>query len=91
MGGWVDKLVDWMTYYTDNLTDRKCFKFYILKIYIKDYFWKYPNIPKFIQLLTSDKKELNINIAMFIQKSFELRKTYLTVSIIKSELLRIYM
>ena len=48
----------------------------IRKIYIKEYFWKYPNIPKFIQLLTSDNKELNINIAMFVQKSFELRKTY---------------
>ena len=35
-----------------------------------------PNIPKFIQLLTSDNKELNINIAMFVKKSFELRKTY---------------
>jgi len=46
----------------------------IRKRYIKKYFWKYPNIPKFIQLLTSDNKELNINIAMFVQKSFDLRK-----------------
>ena len=48
----------------------------IRKRYIKEYFYKYPNIPIFIQLLTSDNKELNINIAMFVQKSFELRKTY---------------
>ena len=27
----------------------------IRKRYIKVYFWKYPNIPKFIELLTSDK------------------------------------
>jgi len=48
----------------------------IRKRYMKEYFWKYPNIPKFIQLLTSDNKEININIAMFVQKLFELRKTY---------------
>jgi len=48
----------------------------IRKIYIKEYFWKYPNIPKFIQLLTSDNKELNINIALIVRRSFELRKIY---------------
>jgi len=45
-------------------------------LYIKEFFWKYPNIPTFIQFLTSDNEDLNIYIAMLVQKSFELRKPY---------------
>jgi len=63
----------------------------IRKVYIKEYFWKYPNIPKFIQLLTSDNKELNINIAKCLFKSRSNLEKPIPVTIIKSELLRIYM
>ena len=49
---------------------------YIRKRYISKYYWKYANIPNCIQLLTSNNKEWNINMALFVQESFELKKTY---------------
>ena len=47
---------------------------YIRKRYISKYYWKYANIPNCIQLLTSNNKEWNIYIALFVQESFELKQ-----------------
>ena len=52
----------------------------IRKRYIKEYFWKYPNILKLIQRLTPDNDELNINILLSVFKSLLNSKKLITVN-----------
>ena len=46
--------------------------------YIKRYFWKRPNIPKFIELLQSENKNIIKHLSVYIYKSFEKRTEFLT-------------
>jgi hypothetical protein len=46
------------------------------KQYIKQYYWKHPNIPKFISLLCSENNTIVKNLAMFMKKAFDLRNEY---------------
>ena len=46
--------------------------------YIKRYFWIRPNIPKFIELLQSENKNIIKNLSVYIYKSFEKRTEFLT-------------
>ena len=41
--------------------------------YIKKYFWKRPNIPKFIELLQSENKKTIKKLSVYIYKSFKKR------------------
>lgn len=41
--------------------------------YIKKYFWKRPNIQKFVALLSSENYNISTNLALFIAKAFEKR------------------
>ena len=43
--------------------------------YIKSYYWKRLNMPKFIELIKTENKIEIRNVSMFIMKSFEMRKT----------------
>ena len=45
--------------------------------YIKKYFWKRPNIPKFIELLQSENKKTIKNLSVYIHKSFKKRNEFL--------------
>ena len=49
---------------------------FVRKIYIKLYYWKILNMPKFIELMTTENKTEIRNLSMFIMKSFEIRKTH---------------
>ena len=40
---------------------------------LKRYYWKRPNMPKFIELFMSDNKTIVQNLAMYIHKSMEKR------------------
>ena len=46
--------------------------------YIKRYFWIRPNIPKFIELVQSENKNIIKNLSVYIYKSFEKRTEFLT-------------
>lgn len=46
------------------------------KQYIKKYFWNPPNMPKFIQLCTSENRKTIRNLSIYIEKSFQLRKNH---------------
>ena len=46
--------------------------------YIKRFFWIRPNIPKFIELLQSENKNIIKNLSVYIYKSFEKRTEFLT-------------
>ena len=50
------------------------------KQYIKPYFWKRPNIIKFIELLCSENKTSVTNLSMCICKSFESRDINMSVT-----------
>ena len=50
----------------------------IRKIYIKRYFWKRPNVPKFIESLNSENKRTIRNLCIYIYKSFEKRTEFLS-------------
>ena len=41
------------------------------QIYTKHYFWKRPNVSKFVELLQSDNKKIIKNLPGYIYKSFE--------------------
>ena len=43
------------------------------QIYIRKYYWSRPNIPKFVELLTSNNKKILSKLCMFLYKSFEKR------------------
>jgi hypothetical protein len=45
--------------------------------YIKQYFRKRPNIPKFVELLSSDQKQINTNLAIYLFKAMERRSIVL--------------
>ena len=45
----------------------------IRKLYIKKYFWRHPNMIKFVELLTSENENTIKKLALFIHKSFEER------------------
>lgn len=45
----------------------------IRKKYIKKHFWKNPNIPKFIELLTTDNVSTLKKLSTFVFKAFEIR------------------
>lgn len=42
-------------------------------MYIKRYYWRRPNMPKFIELLTSDNNNVIKNLSVFIEKAFKIR------------------
>ena len=42
------------------------------KTYIKPYYWKRLNMPKFIELIKTENKTEIRNVSMFIMKSFEI-------------------
>ena len=44
------------------------------KKYIKRYYWQRPNMPKFIQYMSSEKAFVIKNIAIFIEKAFKIRE-----------------
>jgi len=44
------------------------------RTYIKPYYWKILNMPKFIELIKTENKIEIRNLSMFILKSFEIRK-----------------
>ena len=44
------------------------------KTYIKPYYWKRLNMPKFIKLIKTENKIEIRNVSMFVMKSFEIRK-----------------
>ncbi|XP_052787930.1 uncharacterized protein LOC128222834 [Mya arenaria] len=46
------------------------------EMYIKPYYFKRRNMFKFIELMTSQKAVVNRNLAMYVYKAFELRKTF---------------
>ena len=48
----------------------------IRKKYIKRYFWLRPNIPKFIELMTSENKQIIRNLASYVFESFKIRKSF---------------
>ena len=48
----------------------------IRKKYIKRYFWLRPNIPKFIQLMTSENKQIIRNLASYVFESFKIRNSF---------------
>ena len=48
------------------------------QIYIKRYFWTRPNVPKFVELLQSDNKNIIKNLSVYIYKSFERRTELLS-------------
>jgi len=48
----------------------------IRKKYIKQYYWKRPNIPKFIELMQSDNQTINRNLANYVHKAFIQRNVY---------------
>ena len=43
------------------------------KTHIKKYFWRNPNVPKFIELMTSNNVIIIKDLAMYIYKSFQVR------------------
>ena len=43
------------------------------KTYIKRYYWQSPNMPKFIELLTSQNRKIIKNLSYFIEKAFKIR------------------
>ena len=45
------------------------------KTYIKRYYWQNPNMPKFIELLTSENSKIIKNLSCFIEKAFKMRAT----------------
>ena len=45
------------------------------KKYIKRYYWQNPNMPKFIELLTSEDSKIIKNLSCFIEKAFKMRAT----------------
>ena len=47
------------------------------KKFINKYYWKRPNILKFIDLMTSESPKLIKSVSMFVFKSFVLRKTFI--------------
>ena len=44
------------------------------KQYIAKYYWIRPNMMKFIELCTSDRKKTICNLGIFVEKAFSLRK-----------------
>ena len=48
----------------------------IRKKYIKRYFWLRPNIPKFIELMTSENKQIIRNLASYVFESFKIRNSF---------------
>ena len=44
------------------------------KRYINKYYWRRPNMPKFIQLLCTEHCKTLKNLSVFIEKAFQLRK-----------------
>ena len=65
--------------YCNNIEDEFHFLFEcclytdIRKKYVKKYYWKNPNILKFIELLKTENKSIIKNVSMFIHKAFEIR------------------
>ena len=47
--------------------------------YIHKYFWKRPNIPKFIELCTSRNHKTIKNLSVYVFKCFELRDNFVFV------------
>ena len=47
----------------------------IRKLYIKGYYWKHPNMVKFIELLKSENEKTQRMLAIFIYKGFEKRNS----------------
>ena len=45
------------------------------KTYIKRYYWQNPNMPNFIELLTSENSKIIKNLSYFIEKAFKMRAT----------------
>ena len=44
------------------------------KLYINKYYWRRPNMPKFIELLTSEHAKTLKNLSVFVDKAFKIRK-----------------
>ena len=45
------------------------------KTYIKWYYWQNPNMPKFMELLTSENSKIIKNLSYFVEKAFKMRAT----------------
>ena len=62
------------------------------KTYIKPYYWKRLNMPKFIELIKKTENKIEIrNLSMFIMKSFEIRtKTFILISMHHASFLYIH-
>lgn len=43
------------------------------KRYINKYYWGRPNMPKFIELFTTENSKVLTNLGIFVQKAFKLR------------------
>ena len=43
------------------------------KIYIKRYYWQRPNMPKFLELFSTENCNIIKNLSIFIEKAFKLR------------------
>ena len=43
------------------------------QVYMKPYYWRKPNIPKFVELMTSHNVKVVRNLSMFIFNSFKKR------------------
>ena len=44
------------------------------KRYLHKYYWRRPNMPKFIELLSTEHVKTLKNLSVFIDKAFKLRK-----------------
>ena len=42
--------------------------------YINKYYWRRPNVPKFIQLLSTEHYKTLKNLSVFVEKAFQLSK-----------------
>ena len=43
------------------------------KLYIKTYYWRHPNMYKFVQLMTTENKTILQRLGMFLEKAFKVR------------------
>ena len=44
--------------------------------YIDKYYWKRPNVPKFVELMQSENVKVIRKLAMYVHYAFSLRNTY---------------
>ena len=48
----------------------------IRKLYIDKYYWKNPNMFKFVELVKSENVRINNNLALYVNKAFKLRNLF---------------